>query len=105
MLLFPRLTELLWGTREPRGPVVPNALCEEFVFRSRRDGEEWEQAYERGVPLGPARLVGRTDGHGTTIRFRIDPTLAGDDALDAQALAARFAELRDHVPGLDLEIE
>ncbi len=93
----------VWGPRGSLGPVVANALCESFVFESHRDGSACVQEYMYGVAQGPARPVGATDGHGTTIRFWVDSDLA-DEPLDAARLARRFEDLRTCIPDLDLSV-
>lgn len=98
------LGELVWGPAGSQGPVVANALCSAFVFQSRRDGEVWEQCYRRGVPEGPACLVGATQRSGTTIRFLVDSRFASKRSLDPEFLQERIAQLGARVPGLSIQL-
>jgi DNA gyrase subunit B len=59
------------------GVSVVNALSIYLKATVYRDGTIWEQEYECGKPLGPAKKTGKTDPdkHGTTILFRPDNTI------------------------------
>ena len=78
------LRDRVWGVRGCLGPALANASCESFEFVSRRGGEEWAQAYRRGVPIEPARRIGPADRTGTSIRI---VTAAPIDAAEVEALA------------------
>ena len=56
------------------GSSVVNALSEELQANVFKDGWEWQQSYERGVPQAKQpKKVGQVRGkRGTTIRFRPD---------------------------------
>jgi DNA gyrase subunit B/topoisomerase-4 subunit B len=62
------------------GSSVVNALSSEMVVRVRRDGEEVEQRYGRGVPLTKLQKVGKARGSGTTVFFRPDAEIFGEKA-------------------------
>ena len=61
----------------------------------KRDGKEWEQIYQVGIPQGPVKAKGRARGTGTSVYFRPDPRIFGktiqfdsallQDSLDAKA--------------------
>lgn len=57
------------------GVSVVNALSKHLKATVYRDGEVWEQEYERGVPMYPAKAVGKSDKNGTTITFSPDTTI------------------------------
>jgi DNA gyrase subunit B/topoisomerase-4 subunit B len=58
------------------GASVVNALSEEMVATVKRDGAEYEQRYERGVPQSAVDKVrSRVRGSGTAIYFRPDPEI------------------------------
>ena len=58
------------------GASVVNALSEEMVARVKRDGAEYEQRYERGVPATKLKKIKKsTRGTGTAITFRPDPEI------------------------------
>jgi len=62
------------------GASVVNALSQELWVRVRRDGQEVEQGFTRGVPIGPPTSVGKARGSGTKIYFRPDPEIFGEKA-------------------------
>lgn len=49
-----------------------NALSEVLTAVVYREGEVWEQTYERGKPKGPVSKTGSTDKRGTTVTFKPD---------------------------------
>lgn len=57
------------------GVSVVNALSSYLKAEVRRDGKLWAQEYKAGVPQGPVKAVGKTEGTGTTITFKADPTI------------------------------
>jgi len=59
------------------GVSVVNALSSYLKATVYRNGEIWEQEYQYGKPLNPAKKIGQTDSnkHGTTITFRPDATI------------------------------
>ncbi len=59
------------------GASVVNALSESLTATVRREGTEYAQSYERGVPTGKLKSIGGTRKKGTTIQFRPDPQIFG----------------------------
>ncbi|HWZ65943.1 MAG TPA: DNA topoisomerase (ATP-hydrolyzing) subunit B [Patescibacteria group bacterium] len=57
------------------GLSVVNALSTKLHVEVRRDGKTYAQDYERGVPMGDARVVGKSTENGTSITFYPDPTI------------------------------
>ncbi|MGB8706153.1 MAG: DNA topoisomerase (ATP-hydrolyzing) subunit B [Gillisia sp.] len=71
-----------------------NALSDHLKATVYRDGQIWEQEYERGKPLYPVKSVGETDLSGTIVKFTPDPTIfqqTTDFSFDT--LASRMREL------------
>jgi DNA gyrase subunit B len=54
------------------GSSVVNALSASMIATIHRDGHEFRQSFERGVPQGGVKKVKPFRGHGTTIFFRPD---------------------------------
>ena len=52
-----------------------NALSQHLKATVYRNGEEWEQEYERGKALYPVRKVGNSNDQGTLIKFTPDPSI------------------------------
>ncbi|MCA9451095.1 MAG: DNA gyrase subunit B, partial [Nitrospira sp.] len=77
------------------GASVVNALSRHLEVQVKRDGKEWEQTYQAGVPQGPVKTLGNARGTGTSVYFRPDPKIFGktiqfdpavlQDTLDAKA--------------------
>ncbi len=77
------------------GASVVNALSRHLEVQVKRDGKEWEQIYQAGIPQGPVKAKGSARGNGTSVYFRPDPKIFGktiqfdptllQDSLDAKA--------------------
>ena len=57
------------------GASVVNALSSKLVAEVYKGGRVHRQTYTRGVPDGPMEVAGRTDRHGTLIRWWPDATV------------------------------
>lgn len=57
------------------GVSVVNALSIWLKVEVARDGELYEQEYERGIPKKPVKKVGKVKGNGTTVTFEPDPEI------------------------------
>ena len=57
------------------GSSVVNALSTKLIVRVMREGKVHEQEYERGVPKGDLKVVGKTTETGTEITFYPDDTI------------------------------
>jgi DNA gyrase subunit B len=85
------------------GVSVVNALSEELHLTVWRDGHEWTQSYERGVPRAELKKGAKTHRRGTSITFR--PDLEIFDALDYDrpTLVQRFREMAFLTRGLRID--
>ncbi|RXJ45541.1 DNA topoisomerase (ATP-hydrolyzing) subunit B [Gelidibacter gilvus] len=71
-----------------------NALSEHLTAVVYRNGEVWEQEYEKGKPMYPVKKVGETDKRGTAITFKPDPTIFTHiTEYSYDTLASRMREL------------
>ncbi len=75
------------------GVHVVNALSEWFEVRVRRDGQEYFQRYERGAPVAPLQVVGKSDATGTEARFKPDSTVLETVDFDRETIGRRLKEL------------
>src|SRR5690348_17162483 len=57
------------------GVSVVNALSDWLDLEIWRDGEVWEQSYEKGVPTSKLKSSGKTRKTGTKITFHPDPAI------------------------------
>ncbi|MEM6960669.1 MAG: DNA topoisomerase IV subunit B [Myxococcota bacterium] len=62
------------------GSSVVNALSSELTATVRREGKEYIQTYERGVPTAKLSRGKKASGRGTTIYFRPDESIFGTKA-------------------------
>ena len=71
-----------------------NALSEHLRATVHRDGEIWEQEYERGKALYKVKNIGKTDKTGTIVTFRPDTTIFTQiTEFNYDTLAGRLREL------------
>ena len=76
------------------GSSVVNALSESLHVVVKRDGQKWEQHFERGEPKAKAKATGNAKGTGTLVTFKPDehifgPKLSFDPAIIADRLEAK----------------
>src|SRR3954465_9621154 len=74
------------------GVSVVNALSDELHVVVKRDGYEWRQSYERGIPQGPIERGAATDETGTTVTFRPDSEIFETLDFDFGTLEQRLRE-------------
>jgi DNA gyrase subunit B len=87
------------------GISVVNALSEWLEVEIRRDGKEWTQRYEYGVPTAPLAATGSTKKTGTIIRFKPDAKIFEETAFSFDTLSNRLRELAFLNRGLKIVIE
>jgi DNA gyrase subunit B len=78
------------------GVSAVNALSEWCEVHVYREGQEYFQRYERGIPKEPVKVIGKApkDKTGTTTIFRFDPEIfKGDLDYKFDTLAQRFREM------------
>jgi DNA gyrase subunit B len=83
-----------------------NALSEHLTATVYRDGEVWEQEYERGKAMYPVKQIGSSDrGNGTIVTFRPDTTIFTQTIeYSYETLASRLRELSYLNKGLTISI-
>jgi DNA gyrase subunit B len=71
-----------------------NALSDWMEATVKRDGHVYRQKYERGIPKSKVEIIGDTDEHGTTIRWKADKTIFTETTTyDFDVLKDRLREL------------
>ena len=71
-----------------------------------RAGRKWRMRFERGEAVTPLQDLGPADGHGTTIQFKVDHQIFGDNTvMDFKQVTARVRELSFLNRGLRLQVE
>ena len=86
------------------GVSVVNALSEWCEASVRRDGNVYFQRYERGIPCDTVKKIGKDNGTGTTIRFKPDFEIFGDQHFKFDVLSERLRELAFLNSGVKLNI-
>src|SRR5436305_506044 len=85
------------------GVSVVNALSEKLWLKIWRDGDEWTQYYERGVPQGPIEKGPKTDQRGTSITFMPDLEIFETIDYERGTLEQRFREMAFLTKGLQID--
>jgi DNA gyrase subunit B len=85
------------------GVSVVNALTERLDLTIWRDGFEWTQTYERGIPQAPLEKGAKTDRHGTSITFVPDLEIFETIDYDRTILEQRFREMAFLTKGLRID--
>lgn len=76
------------------GVSVVNALSSKVVVQVRRDGQIYQQEYQRGVPQYDIKVIGETDDHGTTVTFLPDSEIFTETTeFEYNTLLTRVREL------------
>ena len=75
------------------GISVVNALSELLELEIWRNGEVYQQTYERGVPVADIVVTGTTKKRGTKVTFRPDPQIFETIDYSFDTLAQRLREL------------
>ncbi len=86
------------------GVSVVNALSEWLEVEIKRHGQVFQQRFERGVPVSPLTIVGKTKSRGTKITFKPDPEIFETVDFSYDVLAQRLRELAFLNRGLQITL-
>jgi DNA gyrase subunit B len=75
------------------GVSVVNALSEWLDLEIWRNGQVYQQSYERGTPAGALEITGTTKRRGTKVTFKADPEVFETIIFSFDTLAQRLREL------------
>ena len=87
------------------GISVVNGLSEWLELEIWQNGEVFEQQYERGKPLNPLALSGKTKKRGTKVVFKTDPLIFEAVEFSFDVLAQRLRELAFLNKGLEITLK
>ncbi|MDR1966697.1 MAG: DNA topoisomerase (ATP-hydrolyzing) subunit B [Synergistaceae bacterium] len=87
------------------GVSVVNALSEWLELRIKRDGGEFAQRYERGIPVTGLERVGDSQERGTSVRFLADDEIFSTMEYSADILKGRMRELAFLNPGVTITFD
>jgi DNA gyrase subunit B len=87
------------------GVSVVNALADWLDLEIWRDGEVWEQSYEKGVPTTKLKASGKTKKTGTKITFHADPSIFTTIIYSFDTLSQRLRELAFLNKGLKITLD
>src|SRR5271157_3800819 len=87
------------------GVSVVNALADWLDLEIWRDGEVWEQSYEKGVPTSKLKASGKTRKTGTKITFHPDTSIFTTIDFSFDTLSQRLRELAFLNKGLKITLE
>jgi DNA gyrase subunit B len=87
------------------GVSVVNALSDWLDLEIWRDGEVWEQSYEKGIPTSKLKASGKTRKTGTKVTFHADPSIFSTTAYTFDTLSQRLRELAFLNKGLKITLD
>ncbi|MGH9691708.1 MAG: DNA topoisomerase (ATP-hydrolyzing) subunit B [Candidatus Acidiferrales bacterium] len=87
------------------GVSVVNALSDWLDLEIWRDGEVWEQSYEKGILTSKLKASGKTKKTGTKITFHADPSIFAATVYSFDTLSQRLRELAFLNKGLKITLE
>ena len=87
------------------GVSVVNALSDWLELEIWRDGEVWEQTYEKGIPTSKLKASGKTKKTGTKITFHADPSIFTTTDYSFDTLSQRLRELAFLNKGLKITLD
>ncbi|MGH9712000.1 MAG: DNA topoisomerase (ATP-hydrolyzing) subunit B [Candidatus Acidiferrales bacterium] len=87
------------------GVSVVNALADWLDLEIWRDGQVWEQSYEKGVPTSKLKASGKTKKTGTKITFHADQSIFTTINYSFDTLSQRLRELAFLNKGLKITLD
>ena len=87
------------------GASVVNALSAKLTATVCRDGQRWQQTYQKGIPDGPIQNLGGARQKGTTVCWQADPEIFADRHYDFDRIADLLRTTGYLNPGLALYLD
>jgi DNA gyrase subunit B len=82
-----------------------NALSAHLSAVIMREGNVYKQEYEKGKPVTPVEIIGKSDKSGTSVTFKPDATIFQTTEFNFEILSARLRELAFLNKGILLTIK
>ena len=82
-----------------------NALSAQLSAVIMREGNIYRQQYEKGKPVTPVEVIGKSDKSGTSVTFKPDGTIFQTTEFNFEILSARLRELAFLNKGILLTIQ
>ena len=86
------------------GASVVNALSEECTVTVTREGNIWQQIYEKGIVKSPVQKIGTSNENGTKVHFKPDKEIFEDIVYDFELLSQRLRELAFLNKGIKIKL-
>jgi len=87
------------------GVSVVNALSKYLIVEVCRDGERFQQEYERGKPKGKVRKTGSSKGSGTAMTFEPDPEIFKEIRFDWETILEHLRQQAYLTAGVKIQIK
>ena len=87
------------------GVSVVNALSKYLIAEVCRDGERFQQEYERGKPKGKVRKTGTSKGSGTAVTFEPDPEIFKEIRFDWETILEHLRQQAYLTAGVKIQIK
>ena len=87
------------------GVSVVNALSERLVAKIKRNGKEYMQKFERGLPVTELEIIGEVKDTGTTIFFKPDKDIFDEVEYNFETLEYRLREMAFLNKGIKITLE
>ena len=86
------------------GVSCTNALSEWLVATVQRNGNVYQQRYEKGIPKSEVQIIGTSESNGTSIHWLADSTVLTETEYDLHIIKTRMRELAYLNPRTSFEI-
>lgn len=87
------------------GVSVVNALSKYLVVEVCREGERWQQEYERGEPLAKVKKIGSCKGSGTAVTFEPDSEIFKEIRFNLDTILEHLRQQAYLTPGVKIQIK
>jgi len=86
------------------GAAVVNALSDWCEVEVYRDNSIYFQRYEKGIPAGPIKIIGKAENEGTQTRFYPDASIFDEIDFSYDVLSKRLRELAFLNKGVEISL-